>query len=100
MITKSNKFGKIKWLKRAPFGSKCSKIRYRLGLHPRPRLGAYDTQYNTIQYNCNLIMPSLQSSEVHIEAGQLLRAINRLKEVSFKFRAKDSLAKRVANMRR
>ena len=38
MIIKS-KFGKIKWLKRAPFGSKCSKIRCRLGLRPRPRLG-------------------------------------------------------------
>jgi len=24
---------------------------------------------NTIQYNCILIVPSLQSSEVHIEAG-------------------------------
>ena len=37
------------------------------------------------QYNCNLIMPSLQSSEVHIEAGQPLRAISRLKEVGFQF---------------
>ena len=45
----------------------------------------------TIQYNCNLILPSLQSSEVHIEARKLLESIDRAEEVSFQFRAKDSL---------
>jgi len=29
-------------------------------------------QYNTIQHNCNLIEPALQSSQKHIEAGQSL----------------------------
>jgi len=29
----------------------------------------------TIQYNCNLIVPSLQSSEVHIESRQSLESI-------------------------
>lgn len=55
--------------------------------------------YNT-KHNCNLIMPPLQSSEVHFQSEQPLRAMGRVEEVSFQFRVKDSLAKRVANMRR
>jgi len=36
-------------------------------------------------YKCNLIVPSLQSSEVHIEVGQSLESIGRVEEVSFEF---------------
>ena len=43
-------------------------------------------------------MPSLQSSEVHIETEQYLKAIGSHEEASFYIR--DSLAKRVANMSR
>ncbi len=43
-----------------------------------------------MQYNCNLIVPSLQSSEVHIEAGKSLESIGRAEEVSLEFRAKDN----------
>ena len=41
-----------------------------------------------MQYNCNLIVPSLQSSEVHIEARQSLWSIGGAEEVSFELKAK------------
>lgn len=46
--------------------------------------------YNAIEDNCRFIMPSLQSSEVHIEAELTLRFISRLEEIGFKFQAKNS----------
>ena len=55
----------------------------------------------TIQSNCtcNWIVPSLQSTEVHNEAGQLLESIGRAEEVSFEFKVKDSLSEGIADMR-
>lgn len=53
-----------------------------------------------IQYRCTLIILSVQSLEMHIEAGQLLRVIGRLEAVSFQFGVKGSLGGRLVNMRR
>jgi len=55
----------------------------------------------TIQSNCtcNWIVPSLQSTEVHNEAGQSLESIGRAEEVSFEFKVKDSLSEGIADMR-
>ena len=44
-------------------------------------------------------MPSLQSSEVHIEARQSLEYLGRAEEVSFEFRVKDSLGDGIADMK-
>jgi len=46
---------------------------------------------NTIQYSCNFILPSLQSLEMHNEAGQSSESVGRAEEVSFEFRVKDIL---------
>ena len=55
--------------------------------------------YYTIQLRFDNALLT-KSSEVHTEARQPLRAIGRHEEVSFEFRAKDSLTKRVADMSR
>ena len=44
-------------------------------------------------------MPSLKSSEVHNETRQSLGSIGSAEEVSFQFRAKDSLSEGFADMR-
>ena len=54
----------------------------------------------TIQYNCNLIVPCLQSSEKHIESGQSLDSIAEAEEVCFEFRAKDSVGEEILDMKR
>jgi len=46
-----------------------------------------------------LTAPSLQSSEMHIEARQSLESIGRAQEVSFEFRAKYSLGEGIGDMR-
>ena len=51
-----------------------------------------------MQYECNLILPFLQSSEVQIEAGKSFKSIGRAEEVSLQFRARDSLSEGIADM--
>lgn len=52
-----------------------------------------------MQYKNNLIVPSVQSSEVHIYVGQSLRSIGKAEEVSFEHRANDSLDEGIADIR-
>jgi len=59
----------------------------------------YLRQVNIIQHNFILIRPSLQSSEVHTEAGKPLESVGRAEEVSFELRAKYSLGEKIADMR-